>query len=45
MKIIITLPHIRKAVSLKMYKFHSTLTFQLLFHFSGRWRLVPFMAS
>ena len=41
MKILITLPHIRKTASFE-YVFLSSTTFQILFHFSGRRPLLLF---
>ena len=42
MKIIITLPYISKIASFQIYIFLSTITFQFLFHFRGRRRLLLF---
>ena len=40
MKIIITLLHIRKTASFGTYNFLSTITFQFLFHFRSRRRVL-----
>ena len=42
MKIIITLPHIRKTAFFQIYLFLSTITYQFLFHFGGRGYLLSF---
>ena len=42
MKIVITLPLIRKTASFEIRIFLCTITFQFLFHFRGRRRLLLF---
>ena len=46
MKIIITLIHVKSCFFLNIFSiFLSTITFQFLFHFRGRWRLFLFSAA